>query len=848
MRTLLLAAALVLLAALGVSLVKAKWKSLLSHHDLPSQLGKNIQQEANGYTFVHAFGAHSQYRIHASKEVVLKNDHVELHDVEIDLYGEDGSRVDRIAGDVFEYDQKSGLATAKGPVVMLLTRPAGGVKAAAKEKGQAIVAAAMAAGSTDQVEVKTSGVTFDRSSGLVTTAERVDFSLAQGQGSAMGARYDSQSGNLTLERAVEISTHRGGERVEIDASHAEFDRGAQTAHLRDAEAKYRDGQAAAAEAKVLFRLDGSAERLDANGGFTLNTANGGRLAAALGQMEFDEHNEPRHGRLEGGVVLDSAEQARSMHAVSPTAEIEFTAQGLLKSAHLERGVTIESDETSGAGAGQPEPLDVHRTWNSPVVDIGFSQPRRGVQAQQAGKGRVEPATLHGVGGVTITSQVQHGSGAATPSRMTADDVMGAFGPAGTLRTIVGVGHAAIEQTTATGARQTATGDRLVARIAEGREQGGRGLVAKGTNGGTVTPDVESAELDGHVVLVEVPAAKARPSGGGSSQLGWGQAGQAPLRATAGRAVYESAGQWLHLTIDPRVLNGGLELTAERVDVSQESGDAFAHGIVKATWKDTGAGGTSGLTAGGESPGGLTLGGKGPAHVVAAEAHLNQSTGEAAFSGHARLWQQANSVSGPVIVLNQHLQTLTAHSADAAEPVRAVLLSASVPGAGGKGGQQAGDQSAAANAAAQPVIRVRGGELWYSDAERRAVMRGGDLGAVTAETGTVTSTSDSVELRLMPAGAQVVSGQAQVDRMTATGHVVLTAQGRRGTGERLEYSGATGEYVLTGTAAAPPKMTDPARGTVTGEALIFHSRDDSVSIEGGGRETRTETTAPAAHGK
>ena len=44
------------------------------------------------------------------------------------------------------------------------------------------------------------------------------------------------------------------------------------------------------------------------------------------------------------------------------------------------------------------------------------------------------------------------------------------------------------------------------------------------------------------------------------------------------------------------------------------------------------------------------------------------------------------------------------------------------------------------------------------------------------------------------------------------------------------------------------MTDPGQGNVTGEALIFHSRDDSVSIEGGGHETRTETTAPQAHGK
>jgi lipopolysaccharide export system protein LptA len=80
-------------------------------------------------------------------------------------------------------------------------------------------------------------------------------------------------------------------------------------------------------------------------------------------------------------------------------------------------------------------------------------------------------------------------------------------------------------------------------------------------------------------------------------------------------------------------------------------------------------------------------------------------------------------------------------------------------------------------------------------------------------------------------------------MTATGRVTVSSQGRRGTGEQLVYTGATGNYVLTGTAATPPKMVDPQRGTVSGEALIFHSRDDSVSIEGGGHETTTETTAP-----
>jgi lipopolysaccharide export system protein LptA len=110
--------------------------------------------------------------------------------------------------------------------------------------------------------------------------------------------------------------------------------------------------------------------------------------------------------------------------------------------------------------------------------------------------------------------------------------------------------------------------------------------------------------------------------------------------------------------------------------------------------------------------------------------------------------------------------------------------------------------------------------------------------VTAETGTATTVSNSVELELTPAG-----GQTQVERMTATGQVVVSSQGRRGTGEQLVYTEADGNYVLTGTPAVPPKMTDPERGSVTGQALIFHSRDDSVSIEGGPQATITRTTAP-----
>jgi len=67
--------------------------------------------------------------------------------------------------------------------------------------------------------------------------------------------------------------------------------------------------------------------------------------------------------------------------------------------------------------------------------------------------------------------------------------------------------------------------------------------------------------------------------------------------------------------------------------------------------------------------------------------------------------------------------------------------------------------------------------------------------------------------------------------------------RKGTGEKLVYSSEEGTFTLTGTGAAPPKITDQQRGTVIGNALIFHSRDDSVTVEGNGGKTVTETQSP-----
>ena len=803
LRTLVVAAAVLLLLATIGFLTVGRFRNPFKTPDMPQKLGLNIQQDSKGVTFSHALGGHSQFKIHASQVVQLKQGNALLHDVQIELYGEDGSRVDHIVGREFEYNQKDGTAIAAGPVEITLMRP--GVAPAIAPKavpGQTLASqnsplgSAARAAAAGQIHVKTSGLNFNWKTGIATTTQHVDFLTTQGAGSAQGATYESKQGHLVLERNVALTTQRAGDPVKILAAHAEFARADMICNLQSATVDYRDGQAVAKQARIEFRENGSAAHMDATNGFQFTTTTGGKLQAPHGSIEFNERNEPQRGRLDGGVILDSEQPGRKAHGTAPAADLEFTPKGDLRHVRLAGGVELASNEQNPGTGHHAEPFTAHRTWRSPMVDVDF---------RSSARGSVEPATMTGTGGVVVLSQVQHGQAAPAVAKLTADQVHGQFAPGAQLSQMTGSGHAAMEQTLASGARQTATGERLEAHFAAASPGSGSNL------------QVDVASLDGHVVLTQQQAA--RP----------GAKPEPPLHAFAGHAAYTADGQWLHLTIHPRLDDSGLQLTADKIDLSEDSGDAFAHGNVKATWTQT--------ARSSQHVGGLAPSAQEPAHVVSNEAQLHQAPGNAdsiaTFRGHARLWQQANSVAAPVIVLEKNRQTLEAHSTDRSDPVRVILLN------------QTTHQDARSGGALPSVIRLHGGDLHYSGVERTAVMVGGKLGQVVAETPSASSQSDQVELHLTPSGKAAAdpATQGQVERMIARGHLNLNSAGRRGTGEQLVYTGATGEYVLTGTPSAPPRIVDPARGSVTGAALIFRSRDDSVSIEGSGRPTTTQTTAP-----
>jgi len=886
LRWLLLIGGGLLVAAIAIFLGAGQWKLLKTFKDVPGRLGIDVEQSADGVNYTQTRKGKTIFRIHAAKAVTRKTGGTTaLHDVTIDLYGDDGNRTDTITGSEFEYDPNAGLARAAGTVEILMMRPGvkpaiselklgasnaeaaipGSLKVPVAKPGasggrQQAASAVLGAITDDAIHIETSGLTFNQKTGVATTEQRVDFALRQGSGNSIGATYDSPKGHLILDRAVELIVERSGAGagpVTVHASHAEFAHDAMECRMAQAQAEYSGGSVQTAHALIHFREDGSVIRVDGSDGVDLRTLSGSRVTAPTGMLEFDAANHPERGLLQGGTRLEMSEPNRQVRGTSPVAQLTFDALGRLSLAHLEQGVVFNSQQQVTTAKG--EEAQVRRTWNSRTADVAFA-PVTGTVKPAPGKppaaGHVEPRTIHGFGGVVVTSQTVTG-GAATPSRLAADTVLAELAPGGALTSLHGAGHASFDERTAAGVHQATSSDVLdahfVARDTHGGKSGVPASVAKSKSAGGESEIASVVEV-GHVVLVQDPAPASSAKPAVSSQGMGAPVASGGIRATADRSDYNGVTEILHLTGSPRVHDGAMDMTANTIDFARASGDAFAHGDVRASWVGTGG-------AGGPVPGASLLaasppgGGNGPIHAIAAEADLHQATQEIVFRGagqaeEPRLWQAANSVSAPVITLNRQKQTLTAESNGAGEPVRTVLVSQGARALGSAGAAKGGKAS-------QPsVIRVRSGDLRYSEEERVAHFRSGSAGRVTAETtgagGTSTIVSEQAEVTLFPAGTHTgplsgganalpnASPSASIDRLTAFGNVVIDWPGRRGTGEKLVYRSEDGNYTLTGTAAAPPRIVDEAQGTVTGSALILHSGDDRVTVVGDGGKTVTET--------
>jgi lipopolysaccharide export system protein LptA len=815
-RTILLATfaavAVVLLGALGLRQLKSHG----FHFDLPGKLGVDITQTANGYTFSQSQGGHTIFTIHASKIVEFKNNRADLHDVSITLYGPEGShRADHISGKEFVYDKDSGKVTAKGAVEIDLSSPAS-------------TTGSNGTPAPDNIHVQTSDLTFDQKSGEAQTSQPLAFALPRAQGTSVGGDYNAKTGVLILQSAVVLNADQNGNPATIHAEHAQLLRDSHIAYLLQATSDYEGGHNSADQAILHFRPDGSIVHMDAQGHVHMVTADGAELYSTNATADFDAHSQPVDARASGGVNFVSDTPASTMHGNATNGAIVFVngpdGKASVRHAVFNNAVSFVLQQNSLGGDPRGSAT---REMTASQLSIDFAPgPGNKSIAQKAIARGGAMVSLHDLPyGAPQKQTVIHGQ-----------QLIALLRDGHELKQLDGSGGTNVQEIAADGASQTSTGDTLHATFlpTPAVHIPHPPMPAGGPGSSAESASIDTAVQQGHVTMVAKPAFQAKQADGTPQQ---------PLYADAALGVYHSVNQTLSLTGDgktqPRVHNATLSLAATTIDYHRETGDAVAHGDVRSTYLQAPAKSSAGqatpaaVSVATHAPG---LGGGGAVHVVAASAQMTRASNIAIFQGEpgtlARMWQGANSVTAPVLELGKQQGSLDAHGdpgrTGAGQQVHAVF-------------SQKPATAAAPRGLAGGVTRVQSETLFYSDTTRR-----GDFhGSVVAQQpdGTVHADDAQVFLSEAPAGQP-----SALERMIATGNVMLAQPGRRGTGDKLVYTAADGNYILTGTLNKPPHATDTQHGTTTGAALVFRGGDDSVEVmsndaEGNTRRTVTDTRTP-----
>lgn len=818
-RAVVAVAAVLLLVILG-SVIYGHWRLRHIAQDLPARLGVTIQQTTRGYVLSKTEQGRTVFTLHAARAVEFKSGkRVSLHDVEIDLYNRQGGAADTISGSDFEFDPHSEIVESRGETHIVLHSPpsATGAGLAGSNAGQPI-------------RIATNDLVFNQKTGIATCSGEVDFQVANSNGQAIGAVYDSKRSHLLLRSQVVLMTTTQSHPAVVHASQVEYDRDSRQIHL--VQPRYSSTlpngteRGEARQATVYLRKDGSAERLDGQGDVQLTSADGAVVQSAAMNATLGEKTQLQDMKFSGGVLFLQNQPEQQTDGSSQEAEVQFDAQGRAQFAtfdHTVRFQQVDQNETH-----------LRRT---------LSCDRLKLHLLPAAHGQAKLQTAQATGNAVFTSRSTPPGHAPLETALGAQILNAKFGAENQLQHIDGTGQTRVRTIAANGDVDTSTGDTLKVDFAPASAEGAKDIGPEvhtsraasdhASHDAFGAQSIQTAVQTGHVVLTQVGSTKK------------GTASQSNIStATAARAEYAAANDTLTLTGAPAFHNDQLEMTADKIEVKRATGDATFSGAVQSTLE-------SSARLGNAPAGGLLDAGNQPVHIIAQRAVLLHQQQRAVFTGRARLWQGGDAVAAPVIEVSQKLQTLTAYST---QPCVQCVVSNFVSQTASK--TPTGKTKASGDNRTS-TFRVLSDKLLYSDAERKATFVGkvqvidanGELFADHAEVFLAPADrgaksrirSNSVTNVANFSASENTSGESSIEKIVATGHVRLMQPGRRGTGTRLVYTANDGHFVLTGDAENPPQIFDADRGTVTGQVLTFTSPEQAIIVSGNSSKSTTTRT-------
>ncbi|HXP16100.1 MAG TPA: LptA/OstA family protein [Terriglobales bacterium] len=509
--------------ALGLVLVVAT-VYFYAHHKLqnalkevPARIGVEVQQSAQGFTISRSEAGRTLFKVQASKTVQFRaGGRAELHDVTITVYGHDSSRFDQIYGADFEYDPQSGDVIGKGEVQMdLEANPEGLIhpdQAPPKEL-------------KNPIHLRTANLLFNQKTGNASTAEKIEFSIPQADGSAVGLTYMAHTARLTLQSQVAIDFH-GATSTRLTAVRGTIAKNPRIVELDSPRFENAPRRASSDKGTILLRPDNTVERILAQGNVHVESESPAPEKVQSNQLDLimrARQDALRTATFSGDVRLESS-GTQPLQGTAGRVVLNFTGTNVLTTVHSEQNVRLVQHQKPATASASAQDVEV----TAPVIDFSLAGGRRLDRAETSGAAQIALRPFPGTGQQTL---------------VTAGKFQARFDQMGQLASVHGAPNARIIFQAPSQPDRVSTSAALDASFRPGR-------------------GVDSIVQQGSVAYQD------------GDRKAWGD-----------RATYTPADQILVLAGSPRVVDGGLTTTGQTMRLNRATGDAFVDGDVKSTYSD-----------------------------------------------------------------------------------------------------------------------------------------------------------------------------------------------------------------------------------------------------------------------
>ena len=610
----------VLIAAVTISYWIARSKVQPVLHNIPQQLGVDIQQTSDGFSLSKSEGGRTIYTIKASKAVQFKQGgHAELKNVDIVVYGKNHDRYDQIYGENFTYDQATGDVKALGEVHIDLQGNA---------EGPTKPDQATPAELKNPLHLVTQSLMFNQKTGIAQTDAVVNFQTEQASGSAKGAYYDSKQNELQLKSDIHIVT-KGDRAATISGSSGLIEKSPRQAVINNVKIEQPDRTLTADKGTLLFSPDNTVQHAVAEGNVHIESRGTSTVDVygPRGDLNMGPKNSVEQAIVSGGATFDS-KGSSAAHGSADTFIVDFEGQNQPSKFHMVKNARMKQDPQAGKPGSSGQPMEIAADQLDFVLTNGnllktgdtVGKAQITIFPAPAGSKPAKAAKPGELGGSDSTTVATAGKFHAT------------FDNNNKIQTLHGWPNSKIVSSSPGQPDKTSTADKLDVTFA--------------VDGG-VEKLIQTGNFEYHE-----PGPNATTGG---------------RAAYADIATYTPGDQMLVLTGSPRVIDGGMTTTATHVKMNRQTGEGFADDNVKTTYSDLKP-----------QPDGALLANSDPIHVTAQHMTATKQPGIAHYTGNVRLWQTANVVRAPKIDFDNVKRSIVAES-DKSQPVSSLFVQQSQNG-------------------------------------------------------------------------------------------------------------------------------------------------------------------------